>query len=445
MSDPNPKPPIPSPAALAGRLAQRPVTPPAEPVHSESAKHGKVAEDGTVYVVVEGEEIAVGSYPGATPDEALQYFARKYDELAGTAELLHQRLSVTDVTAKEIAEGLAAVKEHRARANVVGDLPALDARIAEIEAELAAKREQESAARAAARDEAAQAREELVAEAERIAGQPPGSTQWKTSGDRMRALLEDWKNAQRSGPKLDKATETALWQRFSHARNHFDKGRRAFFAQLETTRGEARSAKETLVAEAEALAKSTDWNATARAFKDLMGEWRRAGRAARNDDDALWARFKAAQDSFFAAKDAVAAAEDDEFRANLQVKEALLAEASALLPVTDLDEAKAKLRVLQDKWDAAGKVPRADLERVEKAMRRVETAVREAEDARWRSSNPELQARAASLTSQLEAKLAALRADQAKAEAAGNTAKAAKLAEDIAAQQAWLDQINNPS
>ena len=117
---------------------------------------------------------------------------------------------------------------------------------------LAAKREAEAAARAQASEAARVERERIVAEAERIAAQPPASTQWKTSGEQMRTLLDEWKAHQRRGPKLDKTTETDLWHRFSHARNVFDKARRSWFAQLESTRSDARATKETLVAEAEA-------------------------------------------------------------------------------------------------------------------------------------------------------------------------------------------------
>ncbi len=437
---PVPRPPVPSPAALAGRVAPRPVAVPAPVEHSDSARFGRADEEGHVFVTVGDEEREVGSYPGATPEEALQYFARKYDELAASADLLEARLANPDVSAKEVADGLGTLKEHVEQANVVGDLAALHAGVERVEAGLAAKRAAEAEQRRAARAEAATAREALVTEAESIAAQPPGSTQWKQSGERMRALLDEWKRHQRSGAKLDKTTESALWQRFSHARNTFDKGRRAWFAELESTRGEAKSAKKALVAEAEALATSTDWGPTARAYKQLMDRWRRAGRASRADDDALWERFRAAQDAFFTAKDAVAAAEDEEFRANLVVKEELLVEAEAILPVTDLEAAKTALRSVQDRWDAAGKVPRGDIERVEKRIRRVETAVREADEARWRKTNPEVAARAQSMVDQLEASVAKAEAEVAKAEAAGNDAAAATARERLAAQQQWLDQ-----
>ncbi len=442
MSDdqPKPRPTIPSPAAIAARVHARPAAAPAQVSHSESARFGRVDDEGHVFVTVEGEEREVGSYPDATPEEALQYFARKFDELAASADLLETRLANPDVSAKEVSDGLATLKEHVEEAHVVGDLAALHATIERVASGLTAKRSQEAEHRAAARAEATTAREAIVAEAETIAGQPPGSTQWKTSGERMRALLDEWKQHQRSGAKLDKATESALWTRFSHARNTFDKARRAWFADLESTRADAKSAKEDLVREAEALSTSTDWTPTARAYKQLMDRWRTAGRAARSDDDALWERFRAAQDAFFTAKDAVAAVEDEEFRANLAVKEELLTEAEAILPVKDLEAAKAALRSVQDRWEQAGKVPRADLERVEKRIRRVEAAVREAEDTKWQRSNPEVAARAQSMVDQLEASVATLESEVAAAEAKGDAKKAEAARGRLEAQQVWLDQ-----
>lgn len=438
-----PKPAVPSPAALASKMAARPAPPAVTPVvheHSESARFGRVDDDGHVFVKVGEEEREVGSYPGATPDEALQYFARKYDEIAASADLLEARLANPDVSAKEVADGLTTLKDHIAGANVVGDLAALDTKVAAIEAGLATKRETEQAARAEARAAAATEREAIVAEAEAIAGQDAAHTQWKQSGERMRSLLDQWKQHQRSGAKLDKPTENALWQRFSHARNHFDKGRRSYFAQLDSNRAEAKSTKEALVKEAELLSTSKDWGPTARAFKNLMDQWRQAGRASRAEDDALWERFKTAQDAFFNAKDEVAAAEDEEFRANLAVKEGLLKEAEAILPVTDLDQAKSQLRVIQDKWDAAGKVPRADIDRTEKAMRRIESAVREQEDKKWKSSNPEVAARANSLVTQLRSSIESLEADLAKATDSGNDKKVKDLTARLESQKAWLQQ-----
>ncbi len=446
MSDetPIPKPPVPSPAALAARVAAaRPTPPPAAAAaaHSESARFGRVADDGTVYVVSGEEERAVGSYPGASAQDALQYFARKYDELFGMAELLAQRLAgSTELTAKDAAEQLSHLSEQMVEPAFVGDLAALQAKLDSIATAVETRREEESVARAAAKASAATEREALVARAESIASQDPSKVQWKRSGEELRAIFEEWKSHQRGGIKLDKQVETELWQRFSAARTAFDKARRAHFAELDVIQSEAKTAKERLVREAELLATSRDWGQTAREFKQLMDRWRAAGRAGRTEDDALWARFKAAQDAFFNAKDAVVAAEDEEFRANLAVKEELITEAGGLLPITDLEAAKSALRSIQDRWHAAGKVPRADIERTEKALRRVEQAVRDAEDKKWASSNPEARARAQSLVDQLETLVASLEQDLAKAEAQGNAKKVKEATAALEARRAWLDQ-----
>ncbi|MEO8556058.1 MAG: DUF349 domain-containing protein, partial [Actinomycetota bacterium] len=432
---PVPKPPamnVPSPAALAARLHGH--------AAAKQSEHGRVDTSGTVFVRTADGEREVGSYPGASHAEALAYFTRKYEELLASADLLLQRVTHTELSAREGSDGLAKLREQTTDAHVVGDLAALDARLTEITAAVGAKKAVEGAERSAAREVGKTKREELVLEAETIAGQPESKIQWKTSSTRMRALLDEWKALQRTGPKLDRESETALWHRFSAARNSFDKARRVHFALLEDTQADAKAAKEKLVKEAEALATSKDWAPTATAFKRLMDRWREAGRTSRTDDDALWARFKTAQDSFFNAKDELVAAENEEFKANLAVKATLLAEAEALLPVTDVEAAKATLRVIQDKWERAGKVPRADMERIEKAMRRVEQTVREHDEKRWASSNPEAAARAQSLVDQLETAVEGLRKDLAKAEASGNAKKVAEARADLEAREQWLTQ-----
>lgn len=447
MTDQTPKPtppkpgPPPTPAAVRKVAhAPQPTLTPNAPAGPASETFGRVGEDGTVFVRTADGEREVGAYPGATADEALHYFARKYDELYASADLLHQRVTTTDLSAKDAADGLAKLREHCAEANVVGDLAALDDLLSRIATEVDARREAEAAERTAARAAAAVEREAIVAEAEKIAAQPENKVQWKSSSARMRELLDQWKQHQRSGARLDRETEGALWQRFSSARNSFDKARRVHFAQLEGSQAEAKAAKQELVKEAEALSTSRDWGQTAGAYKRLMDRWRQAGRASRADDDALWERFKAAQDAFFNAKDAVAAQEDEEFRANLVVKEGLLKEAEAILPVTDLDAAKAALRVIQEKWDAAGKVPRADVDRMEKGMRRIEQAVRDADEQRWQRTNPEVAARAQSMVDQLEASVTSLREELARAEASGNEKKVTDARATLEAQEQWLAQ-----
>ena len=435
----------PTPAAIkpSAAVSETVAASPAAESVSAASSFGRVDADGTVYVKTPDGEKAVGSYPGKSDEEALAYFARKYDELHAHAGLLLQRVTQTDVSAHDAGEALKSLRKQVEDANVVGDLPALDSLVEDIATALRVKQQVEGEQRAAAKKEALEKREALVAEAEQIAAQDVTKVQWKKSTTRMRELLDDWKVQQKSGARLDRDVESALWQRFSTARNGFDKTRRAHFSKLDEQHGAAKKEKERLVGEAEKLATSTEWGPTASAFKRLMGDWRAAGRASRADDDALWKRFKAAQDSFFAAKDAVVAEENKEFEANAKVKEEILAEAQKILPVKDLAAAKAQLRAVQDQWDAAGKVPRKDIDRLEKGMRRIENAVRDAEQAQWKKTDPEVSARANSLFTQLESAISGLEADIAKAEAAGNSNKASKLRSELAAKQSWLEQVRS--
>lgn len=129
-----------------------------------------------------------------------------------------------------------------------------------------------------------------------------------------------------------------------------------------------------------------------------------------------------------------------ELRGNLDVKERLLAEDERILPVRDLQVAKAALRSIHDRWDKAGKVPRSDLERTERVMRRFEQAVREAADRRWSTSNPEAARGAQSLADQLESAMPSLRSDLAAAEACGDDRRIGRAREAPQAPEALLAQ-----
>ncbi|ASR56744.1 hypothetical protein CBP52_05225 [Cellulomonas sp. PSBB021] len=439
---PLPRPPVATPAAPA---AAGPAVAPVPPVDAAEAAHaatfGSVDAEGTVTVREASGERVVGQFPGATAQEALALYVRRFLDLQAKVALFEARLGATDLSVKEIDQTLAKLTEETAEPAAVGDLDGLRARLDALRGVAAERRAQAEAERQAARAAAVEARTAIVEQAERIAATDPGRIQWRPAGEQLRALLDQWKDAQRSGPRLDRPTEEALWKRFSHARTTFDRERRHFFAQLEQSNAQAKAAKERLVDEAERLQSSTDWGATAGAFRDLMTQWKSAGRASRADDDALWARFRAAQDAFFAARDAQNAATDAEFRANLEVKEAILVEAEALLPVTDLGAAKAAIRGIQDRWEAAGKVPRADIQRVEGRLRAVETAIREAEQKQWTRSNPETRARAEGAAAQLEQAIAGLEADLEKAKAAKDQRRIDEAQAALDARRAWLEQV----
>lgn len=406
---------------------------------AHAAAWGRVDEDGTVWVREASGERSVGQYPGADAEEALALYVVRFLDLQAQVALLEARLG--QLAAKEVDQSITSLQAALKEPAAVGDLDALRARLATVAAAAQERRAAAAAEREAARAEALAARTAVVEQAEELAQADPSRTQWRQAGETLRSLLDEWKEAQRRGPRIDKASEDLLWKRFSHARATFDRGRRQFFAEQEHRRAEAKATKEELIGIAERLATSTDWGATAGEFRTLMERWKAAGRAAAREDDALWERFRAAQDAFFAARQAAGTATDEEYGANLRAKLALVEEAEALVPVKDLGRTRAALRSIQDRWEAVGKVPRADVSRVEGRLRAVEQAVKDAQQQAWTRRNPEVRSRAEGAVAQLEASIAALEADLEAAREHGDarTVKAAKDA--LAARKAWLAQV----
>lgn len=393
---------------------------------------GRVDETGTVYVRTADGEQVVGSWQAGSPEEALAYFERKYEGLVVEIGLLEKRVKTTDLSAKDAQVAIDHIREQVDAHHAVGDLEALKVRLDKLVETVEARREERKQQRAKQSDEARHAKEALVAEAEELAQ----SDQWRSAGERLRALVDTWKGL----PRLDRKSDDELWHRFSHARSAFSKRRKAHFAQLDAQREDARKTKEKLVAEAEALSNSTDWGPTAARYRELMADWKAAGRAQREHEDDLWNRFRGAQDVFFAARSSVFAERDAEQTENLKLKEELAGEAEKILPVTDLKAARAAFRSVNERWEAIGHVPRDARPKVEGRMHAVERAIQEAEEAEWRRTNPEARARAAGLTGQLQAAVDKLKTQIEAARAQGNNAKADKLQRELDGRQALLDQ-----
>jgi hypothetical protein len=397
-----------------------------------SGEWGRVAEDGSVYVRTADGERLIGSWAAGTPQEGLAFYQRKFDGLKAEVELLEQRLSTTNLDAKDADAAVTKLREALKDAHAMGDLAALEVRVDKLaqiaEQRRAAKRE----ARAKQQAEAAAHKERIVAEAESLVE----SSEWKSAGERLRALVDEWKGV----PRLDRKADDELWGRFSAARSAFAKRRKAHFAQLDAEREEVRVRKEALVEEAESLADSTEWASTAQRFRDLMRQWKSAGRAQRDTEDKLWERFKTAQDTFFTARNADLDQRDAGFRENQTRKEELLAEAQKLVPVTDLKSARAALRSIQARWEECGPVPRDAKPRLEGALREVERAVAEAEQAEWKRTNPEARARAEATVRQLETSIAKFEKELERARTLGQQRKIDDAQAALDARREWLAQ-----
>lgn len=445
-------PAAPSPAAMkkASPAAVRPATPAAAPAVvaptvpptpvEEAAAFARVSEDGHVTLLDGQEEHAVGQVPDASTEDALAYFVRKYDDVRAQMALFEQRIAA-GAPSSELGRALGQMTTAVNERHMVGDMDALRTRLAALETLLGDYRAAEQEARQAAQAEQLATREAIVAEAETFAQTPAERMPWKTASQRMTELFEEWKAAQKAGPRLAKSVEDDLWKRFRGARTTFDKTRRAHFSRLDAASAEAKQVKERLIARAEELSTSTDWGVTAGKYRDLMDEWKRAPRASRKEDDALWARFRAAQDVFFAARKAANQEIDREYGANLKVKEQILADGQKLLPFTDVKAGRRALNELRGRWEDAGRVPRGDVRRMEEGFRKLEDALKQAENEHWRRTDPETKARTNSALTQLEETIAGLEADLARAQAQGDQRAVTKAQEALDARLQWKQAL----
>jgi len=405
----------------------------------DPAKFGRVGEDGTVYVITPTGDRAVGSYPGKSPEEALAYFVKKFEMVASEVALLAARIRSGAMVPSDAHEAVNKLRTQITELNGVGDLANLatslekiPALISEHEGAYQARKAAQNAEREARKVEAEAIKEKIVAEAESLID----SVAWKVTTARLKELLDDWKKA----PRLDKKVDAALWKRFSSSRNKFDKRRRVHFSNLDSEQKKVASTKEVIVKEAESLANSREWLNTAKRYKELMDQWKASGRGKKSADTALWNRFKAAQDTFFKAKNADMDKRKNSMVENLAKREAMIVEFEALLPISDFKSAKNKFYDLMGKWQKIGMTDRKKRSAFDARIKKVEDEINELERNFQRKSDPSAKAQANKVVQGLAEAIENYEKQAAKAEAAGQTAKAMVAREAAAARRGWLEQ-----
>lgn len=217
-------------------------------------------------------------------------------------------------------------------------------------AALVAPLEQAEAAIVAAQAEQDQLKGTLCERAEALRE----STDWKATAEEAKQLRSQWKALGSAG----RARDVELWARFDGALNTFFERRAADLEQRAESRHAAQARKEALCAEAEALAGSVEWKQATERFAGLMDEWKAAGSAGREHDQALWERFGAGRSRFFERRAAHHKQVRHEQEQNRKRKEALVEEARALADAPDVAAACQRVKDLQAEWKTVGPAPR---------------------------------------------------------------------------------------
>jgi hypothetical protein len=397
---------------------------------SDWTSYGRIDVDGTVYVKTADGEREVGSWQAGTPEEGLAHFARRFADLVTEVDLVETRLATGAADPPQAVSTIRRLRASLAEAHAIGDFDGLVARLDKLSSladEMAASAK---AAREANRAAAIARKTALVEEAEQIAAE---STGWKISGDRLREILDEWRTIR----GIDKKTDGELWKRYAAARDAFARRRGSHFASLDASRKEAQSTKEELIAQAEALADSTDWTETANQLKELMAQWKAAPRASKDAEQRLWARFRAAQDGYFTRRSEFYSARDVEQKEQLQRRQELVTAAEALDVEADPRAAQAALREIQSKWNQGGRGGgRRDASgALERRLRAVEDKVRQGMETGWRRTEPS----ANPLLAQMREQVAEAEERLERARTAGDQRRISEAEEALASKRQFLN------
>jgi len=175
-------------------------------------------------------------------------------------------------------------------------------------------------------------KQELAGKAESLAD----STEWMKASEELKALQARWKEI---GPAPRKAGD-AVWKRFRGACDTFFSRRQDDLKKRKHEWAANMAKKQALCERAEALAPSTEWEATAAEVRKLQAEWKTVGPVRRDRSEAIWQRFRTACDTFF---DRYKHRDEAERQARLAQREAAVKELETLVAGAGTDPAPANV------------------------------------------------------------------------------------------------------
>ncbi len=210
------------------------------------------------------------------------------------------------------------------------------------------------AQQAAERQENLKKKEALCARAEAL----QDSSDWVRTADAIKALQAEWKTI---GP-VTRGHEKSVWERFRGACDKFFTRRQEDLKDRKNEWAGNLAKKEALIAEAEQLAQSTEWDKAAGRIKQLQIEWKKIGPVRKNKSEVVWQRFRAACDTFFERfknRDQVAVAGKlaDRETAVAELESLIAADADAPAP----DDLYAKVQAARARWLQGPELPRHTL------------------------------------------------------------------------------------
>jgi len=165
-----------------------------------------------------------------------------------------------------------------------------------------------------------------------------------------------------------------LWERFKATTHKINARRKEHYKELQDEQEKNYAAKVVMCEKAEELLVELPtslkfWHQQTDRMNEMLKLWKTIGRAARVQNDEVWARFKTALDRFFEARREFLGKLKDQQTQNYNLKLDLCTQADALKDSEDLNTTTKALINLQKEWKKIGPVPRRNADKVWKRFR----------------------------------------------------------------------------
>ena len=189
------------------------------------------------------------------------------------------------------------------------------------------------------------------------------SNEWNAFSKEIEEIQKEWRTIGFASKKENQK----VYDRFRAACDKFYGRKREFYTEYKDNINANLEKKVALCEQAEALMTSTEWKKATDQFIALQKQWKEIGAVPRKKADALWKRFRAACDQFFAERDKNAKPEND-YYGNLKAKQRLLAEINAYELKGNEEDLQA-MNDFQKRWQEIGFVPFKEKDNVAKAYK----------------------------------------------------------------------------
>ena len=175
----------------------------------------------------------------------------------------------------------------------------------------------------------------------------------------VKELQAEWK---RIGP-VPGAQNKTLWANYNALLDRYYDHRSIYFELKDLDRKKNLEQKLELCEKAETLASVEDLKSAIVQLNDLHEEYKHIGPVPKDDQEALWQRFKSASDAIYAKRKEYFDELKGQFEANLVLKQELISEVTNFLSftsdrITEWNSKTNEILELQKRWEAVGGVPK---------------------------------------------------------------------------------------